>query len=60
MSEESWFDLWQGHKIYLFFRVARLVMGPTQPFVQVVLVSSHGSKVAAVSSQPVTLLQVWE
>jgi len=60
MSEDSWFDLWQEHELYPSFRVSRLVMGPSQPFVQLELVTSLGSKVAAVSSQPVTVLQGWE
>jgi len=60
MSEESWFDLWQGHEIYPFFRVSRLVMGPSQPFDHWVCVTSPGSKMAAVSSQPVILLRRWE
>ena len=33
MSEESWFDSWQGQTIFLFYKVFRPSQDPTKPFV---------------------------
>jgi hypothetical protein len=30
MTKELWFDLWQGQEIFLFSKISRLALGPTQ------------------------------
>jgi hypothetical protein len=34
MTDEWWFDSWQGQEFFLFSKIYRLVHGPTQPPIQ--------------------------
>ena len=34
MTKQSWFDCWQGQKIFLYSKAPRLALGPTKPLVQ--------------------------